>query len=90
MRLEHPSNAQYQMDVTVDGSVIDVNLVHKLKAHSPIDVNPGSMMTVDKLMHSLKASLFIVLTFDGIVIDVNFLRPRNAQEPMVVTLSGIL
>ena len=71
----HPLNALIPIDVTDDGTVIDIRFLQPLKAYIPIVVIFDVISTVFKLVHPSNVLSSIVVTSDGIVIDANDSHP---------------
>ena len=69
--------------------LIEVRLLHPLKARSPMLVTPSGRVIEVRLLQSSKALSPMLVTLSGILIEVRLLQPMKAPEPMLVTPSGM-
>ena len=61
--------------------VIDVRLLHCVKALAPMDVTLSGMVTEVRLLQPLNVSALMEVMLPGMVMDVRLVQPRKAPSP---------
>ena len=96
-----PLNAEYPIEVTLEGIVTEVKPVQPENAEAPIEVTPSGIVTEVKppghatsvLPSLLQRSPFTTekyRLFESTTKEVKLEQPENAPPPMEVTLEGIV
>ena len=79
------------IEVTLSPIVMLVRLVQYANDSAPIDeVTLSGMVTMDRLLHPMKARFPIDITLSGMVTMDRLLHSMKARFPIDITLSGIV